>query len=295
MPTWNEMLAEVRRAESPYDTLRRKYLKKLSDNTGRNTIVYYSGWLQKPEMPFLGISDEDKNGLMSAICGMDKEKGLDLILHTPGGDLAATESIVNYLRSIFGTDIRAIVPQLAMSGGTMIACACKSIVMGKHSSLGPIDPQFGRVAAHGIIEEFDEARREILSDPRTVPLWQPIIAKYDPTLIEECQKAIAWSEALVREWLSSGMFAKNPSIIDNIIKQLGDHAITLSHSRHISADSCKDMGLNIIMLEDYPSLQEDVLSVHHACILTLAETPACKIIENQDGIAAIKILSQVAR
>ena len=42
---------------------------------------------------------------------------------------------------MFGTDIRAIVPQLALSAGTMVALACKEIIMGKHSSLGPIDPQ----------------------------------------------------------------------------------------------------------------------------------------------------------
>jgi ClpP class serine protease len=73
---------------------------------------------------------------------MDRSKGLDLILHTPGGDMAATESLVDYLRQMFGKDIRAIVPQIAMSGGTMIALAWKEILMGKHSNLGPIDPQF---------------------------------------------------------------------------------------------------------------------------------------------------------
>ena len=28
-----------------------------------------------------------------------------------------------------------------MSAATMIACACDEIIMGKHSALGPIDPQ----------------------------------------------------------------------------------------------------------------------------------------------------------
>ena len=117
-------------------------------------------------------------------------EGLDLILHTPGGETAATESIVHYLYSMFGTNIRAIVPQLSMSAGTMIACACKEIIMGKQSSLGPIDPQFGNLPAHGIIEEFRRAYNEIKSDPSKIPLWQPIIAKYHPTLIGECEKAI---------------------------------------------------------------------------------------------------------
>ena len=79
---------------------------------------------------------------MTVVHKLDKQKGLDLILHTPGGETAATESLVDYLRSIFGTDIRAVIPQIAMSAGTTIACACKEIVMGKHSSLWPIDPMF---------------------------------------------------------------------------------------------------------------------------------------------------------
>ncbi|WP_337461520.1 hypothetical protein [Jutongia sp.] len=77
---------------------------------------------------------------MTCIHGMDCSKGLDLVLHTPGDSPAAAEAIVNYLRAKFGNDIRVIVPQLAMSAGTMIACSAKQIIMGKQSSLGPIDP-----------------------------------------------------------------------------------------------------------------------------------------------------------
>lgn len=294
MPTWNEMLEEVKKTGSPHDVLRRKYLKALSDKTGRNVLIYYSGWLQKQGVQCLGINDEDKNGFMSTMCGIDKTKGLDLILHTPGGETAATESIVDYLRSMFGDNIRAIVPQLAMSGGTMIACACKTIVMGKHSSLGPIDPQFNGIPAHGVIEEFDRARSEILSDPRLIPLWQQVIAKYSPAFIGECQKAISWSETLVKDWLSSGMLSTEPdkdTIIKNIIDNLGNHAITLSHARHMSAETCQTIGLKIEKLEDNQDLQEAVLSVHHACMLTLSDTGACKIIENQDGVAFIKVVT----
>lgn len=145
MPNWKGLLDEIRTAGSTYDVVRRKYLAKLFDYTDRNIIVYYSGWLQKGGPQWLGLADfgmndADKNGFMTCIHGLDRNKGLDLVLHTPGGTMAATESIVDYLRSMFGTNIRAVIPQLAMSGGTMIACSCKEIVMGKHSSLGPLDP-----------------------------------------------------------------------------------------------------------------------------------------------------------
>ena len=53
-------------------------------------------------------------GFMTTVNGIECQKGLDLILHTPGGDPTAAEVIVNYLRSKFNSNIRVIVPQLAM-------------------------------------------------------------------------------------------------------------------------------------------------------------------------------------
>lgn len=83
-------------------------------------IVYYSGWLNHTEAKNgLSINDLDKNGFMSVIHGLDKLKGLDLFLHTPGGDVGATESLIDYLYDSFEGDIRAIIPQIAMSGGTI--------------------------------------------------------------------------------------------------------------------------------------------------------------------------------
>jgi ClpP class serine protease len=163
MPNWNDILNEINAhvqqgissAQTAQDSIRRKYLTQLFEyiNPRRNIIAYYSGFLSKPVIEGIEINDEDKNGFMTVVHRLDKSLGLDLILHTPGGNLAATESIVHYLRQIFGTNIRAIVPQIAMSAGTMIACSCRSIVLGKQSSLGPVDPQFGAISAAGVVEE----------------------------------------------------------------------------------------------------------------------------------------------
>ena len=295
MPSWNEILAESR-AASQYDLIRRRYLATCHEITGRNVIAYYSGWLQKSGMPDAAINDEDKNGLMTVIHGLDRNKGLDLILHTPGGETAATESIVDYLRSMFGTDMRAIVPQLAMSAGTMIACACNEIVMGKQSSLGPIDPQLAGIPAHGVVEEFVRAKEEVRQDQSAIPIWQAIIAKYTPAFIGECEKAIAWSNEMTREWLETGMFGheQNPGEkIDRIIDELGDHALTKSHARHLSLARCRAIGLKITDLEQNQALQDAVLSVHHACMVTFSATPAHKIIENHEGVAFIKSIQQV--
>lgn len=292
MPSWHNLLEEIKTRGSAFDIIRRDWLRKLSEHTGRNVIAYYSGWLQKPGTQGAQVNDADKNGLMTVIHGMDRTKGLDLVLHTPGGEVAATESIVDYLHSMFGTNIRAIVPQLAMSAGTMMACASNEVFMGKQSSLGPIDPQFRGIPAHGIVEEFKRAYEEIRADASKIPIWQPIIAKYHPTLIGECEKAIEWSNEMVRDWLSRGMFASDSdaqSKIDTIIAELGDHALTKSHARHLSLKRCREIGLKVVALEDDQELQDCVLTLHHACIHTLASTSAVKIIENQNGVAYIQM------
>jgi hypothetical protein len=294
MPNWNQIGQEIENGQRAgkliYDTVRKKYLDQLHQLTGRNVIIYYSGWLQavsRVPMQALAITDHDVNGFMSACNGVDHTKGLDLLLHTPGGEIAATQAIVTYLHQMF-TDVRVIVPQLAMSAGTMIACSAKSIVMGKQSSLGPIDPQIMGLPAHGIIEEFEQAQKDIKQDPSWAMVWQPIIARYPPTLVGECKKAIALSELLVCQWLENGMLANHQDKqqkAKDIVQKLGDHAITLRHERHISVDECEKMELTIERLEKEQNFQDAVLSVHHACMHSLSSTPTLKIIENHLGQA----------
>ena len=89
-----------------------------------------SGWLQRESPPGLvSIGDEDMQAFMEVSQGLEGD-GLDLILHSPGGSPEAAEAIVSYLRSRF-SHIRVIVPQLAMSAATMIACAADEIVLGR--------------------------------------------------------------------------------------------------------------------------------------------------------------------
>ncbi len=299
MPNWSSLLKEINQLGSPHDILRRKYVKSLSKYTGRNTICYYSGWLQKPDIgTLLSVNDNDKNGLMTTINKLDVSKGLDLILHTPGGDTAATESIVDYLWQKFDGDIRCFVPQMAMSAGTMIACSCKEIWMGKQSSLGPVDPQFGGIPAHGVLEEFKKAYDEIVNDPRTIPIWQPVISKYSPAFIGECEKAVKWSSSLVEEWLGRNMLKEEENkeeLIESILTELIDHSVSYAHNRHLSNIKCKELGLNIKELESDQKLQDRVLSIHHIYTHTLGSTSAFKIIENNLGIAYIQLAQQVIR
>jgi len=227
---------------------------------------------------------------MSVIHGLDRTKGLDLLLHTPGGDMAATESIIDYLRQMFGRDIRAIIPQIAMSGGSMIACACKEIMMGQQSNIGPFDPQIGGVPAQAIKSEFERARREMSADQKAAFVWQPIMQKYNLGFISTVEQAIVMADAVVKQHLVDCMFHGEPNattLAQSIVDTLGSHAATYTHSRHIHKERAKDLGLRIVSLEDDPDLQDAVLSVHHATMITFEQTPMFKIIENQKGSSYI--------
>lgn len=296
MPNWNDVFKAISKsitngAPEAVDTYRLKALKKLHEKTQRNVIAYYSGWLSRPGVQMLGINDEDMNGFMNAVYGLDKSIGLDLILHTPGGSIASAESIVNYLHLMFHKDMRVIVPQVAMSAGTMIACSSKEIILGKQSSLGPIDPQLRDLPAQGVLNEFKKALNDIKQDPEAIQAWRCILQQYHPTFLGQCQQAIDWTKTFVADQLREVMFKDDLEAeikSQRIVEGLSDADEHKSHERHIPIAKCKDLGLKVVALEDDEELQELVLTVHHCYMFVLMNTGTFKIIENQKGAAFAK-------
>jgi len=283
--------------QSAPDLIRRKHLRQLhlsgQPTQPRNIIAYYSGFLSKPGIQGTDINDEDKNGFMMAVHTLDPKYGLDLILHTPGGNMAATESLVSYLHQKFGNDIRAIVPQIATSGGTMIACSCKEIIMGRQSNLGPVDPQLGGIPAAGVIQEFKKAYREIKQDPNRVQVWQFILRQYPPSFLGQCENAFDRAANFVRNELEMNMFSALPkkqreTRAKKVVKALTDFSGNKGHDRHIHYGELKAMGLNVRQLESSQMYQDLVLSVHHCYMHSLMNTNAFKIIENHNGAAFVK-------
>lgn len=307
MPSWNDLIEEIKQEEAKkqaeiqaikqhqvLDAIRQRYIGELAKIRDRNVVCYYSGWLQRETGVPVGIDDDDMNGFMNVIHGLDRSKGLDLVLHTPGGDLAATEAIVKYIRSCFGNDIVAIVPQLAMSAGTMIACSCKSIVMGRQSSLGPTDPQINGVAAGGVIEEFENAIAEVEGKPSSAALWAQIIGKYHPTFLGDCQKALDASREIVGGWLSSNMFSERDDaeqMAERVVSTLCDHSKSAMHARHFSFEDLENLGIVVERLESDDKVQDAVLTMHHAFMNTFAMSRAFKIIENNNGKRWVKQVS----
>jgi hypothetical protein len=87
------------------------------------------------------------------------------------------------------------------------------IVLGKHSFLGPIDPQFilnmplgpRMVLAQAILDQFERAKKEC-EDPAKLGAWIPMLSQYGPDLLVKCENASDMSHKLVQGWLEANMF-----------------------------------------------------------------------------------------
>lgn len=292
MPTWSAILNQAKKAQEEAGkdprvavdyvvNLKKEFLKRLSEKTGRNTILYFSSFLQKKPSNDASINDLDMNAFMENIYGLDKSKGLDLILHTPGGELSATEQIIKYLKSCFHGDVRAIIPQMAMSAGSMIAVSCKSVIMGKQSSLGPFDPQLNGVPCQSALREFYKAVEDVSRNPASLGLWQAILSKFNPTFLTLCAQADELADELTNKILEDKEIAlETKSRIKEVFAKNNE---SKTHSRHFDRDKCKDAGLEVIDLESDNELQDLVLSIHHCCMILAEKTSVVKLVENNIG------------
>lgn len=307
MPSWGEILDQLQtlaepKDPKPHDTLRRGYLEELKEYTGRDVILYSSGWTHlNSGSPDFSMADGDIQGLMEVIYEMGGNE-LDVILHSPGGTPTAAEGMVDYLRSKYD-DIRIIVPHAAMSAATMMCCAADEIVMGKHSSLGPIDPQIGlntptgrrSVPAQAILNQFEQAKEEIDNDSDNLAHWTPILRQYGPSLLTECEQAVSLSKELVEDWAESYMFADDPNSAqkaEDLADTLSDWEQFKTHSRPLSMEKAEDIGFDVTPLEDDQRFQELVLSVYHVTTHTHLHNNMAKIIENDEGRAYMTALRE---
>ncbi len=177
------------------------------------------------------ISIEDSEQILRAIRLTPPNVPIDLILHTPGGLVLATEQIARALIRHQGK-VTVFVPHYAMSGGTMLALASDEIVMDENAVLGPVDPQLGTSPAASIIKVLEE---------------KPISEIDDQTLImaDIARKAIAQVQRFVRTLLEDNIPVQkiNPEDIDTIIEKLTTGQVT--HDYPITVEEATEMGLPI--------------------------------------------------
>ena len=87
------------------------------------------------------IDVEDAEQILRAIREIG-DHPIDLILHTPGGQMHASIQIARALKN-HKERTRVMIPHYCMSGGTIIALAADEIIMDPDAVIGPIDPQIG--------------------------------------------------------------------------------------------------------------------------------------------------------
>ncbi len=188
------------------------------------------------------ISIEDSEAVLRAIRLVPPDEPIDLILHTPGGLVLASEQIAKALVERKGK-VTVFVPHYAMSGGTLIALAADEIVMDPNAVLGPVDPQIGEYPAASIL--------------RMVEIKKPDKVRDEALLIlaDVAQKARMQVASFVAELLLKHM----PD------KQAADVATTLSEGRWthdfpITVQAARQLGLKVST--DMPRTVYDLMDLY---------------------------------
>ena len=127
------------------DRRRRALLRAFEKTRGSRviTMIHRQETLSLLGIPFRRFIDiEDSEQILRAIRMTPADMPIDLILHTPGGLVLASDQIAYALKRHPGR-VTVIVPHYAMSGGTLVALAADEILMDPDAVLGPVDPQLG--------------------------------------------------------------------------------------------------------------------------------------------------------
>lgn len=224
-PLWQRRRTEFQRVQS---------LKAFEQ--GRNSRVILLIHRQE-SISLLGIplsryiTIEDSEQILRAIRLTPPDVPIDLILHTPGGLVLATEQIARALIR-HPAKVTVFVPHYAMSGGTMLALAADEIVMDANAVLGPVDPQLGNFAAASILKVVEQ---------------KPIAEIDDQTLImaDLSRKAIAQVQRFVRTLLQDANPVEKikPENIEPIIESLTTGRVT--HDYPITVEEATELGLPI--------------------------------------------------
>ena len=182
------------------------------------------GFLGVPLFRFIDI--EDSEAVLRAIRMTPDERPIDLVLHTPGGLVLASEQIAYAVRE-HPAKVTVLVPHYAMSGGTLIALAADEIRMDPAAVLGPVDPQLGDLPAASIVR---------------VAGRKPLERVEDRTLImaDVAEKAVRHMKQVVRSLVSGRLDGQKA---DALAEELaGGH---YTHDDPITVDEARALGLPV--------------------------------------------------
>jgi ClpP class serine protease len=206
-------------------SLRENAIRALEQRRGSRVIVLIHrqesvNVLGIPVVRYINIDDSED--VLRAIRLTDKNRPLDLILHTPGGLVLAASQIAKAIKR-HPAKTTVFVPHYAMSGGTLIALAANEIVMDSNAVLGPIDPQLGDFPAASVLKVLERKPIDKIDDMTLV-------------LADQSQKAIAQVTALAQELLSGKV---PPEKAREIVQRLASG--TWTHDFPVTAETAQNL------------------------------------------------------
>lgn len=76
------------------------------------------------------------------------------------------------------------------------------------------------------------------------------------------------------------------AIISKILGELASHQASMVHDKHYDYNDCKKLGLKVYALEEDQVMQDHILSIHHAYVLSTYRLPnSIKYIESDKGMS----------
>ncbi|HSV86956.1 MAG TPA: ATP-dependent Clp protease proteolytic subunit [Levilinea sp.] len=211
------------------DASRLRIMRSIEEQRGSRVITLIH---RQERMSFLGfpmaryIDIQDSESILRAIKLTDPRVPIDLILHTPGGLVLASEQIANAL-SRHPAKVTVFVPHYAMSGGTMIALAANEIVMDENAVLGPVDPQIGQYPAVSILKVLKSKDANKIDDATMI-------------LADISEKAVNQVKATIRRL---GCCHYTPEEAERLSEDLASGRWT--HDYPISTEEARELGLKI--------------------------------------------------
>ncbi len=256
------------------DTLR-TLLVALEDHFKADCIFFYGPIYPSVETRFREfieqlLTDGKEAGAKSVIGAAPKKPRLVVFLNTPGGSAETVEKLVELIRFHYA-EVFFVVPDEAMSAGTIFCMAGDKIFMDYSSSLGPIDPQVHNgkewVPALGYLDQVENMIKKsvagTLSEAELV-----ILQNQDLAMLSRYEQAKNLTITLLKKWLVEYKFkdwtkhGTNPQKLgkdvtlqekqaraEEIAKILSDNKIWHSHGRMIGVGTLT----NVLKLkiEDY--------------------------------------------
>jgi ClpP class serine protease len=176
------------------------------------------------------IDIDDSEEVLRAIKLTDDDVPLDLILHTPGGLVLASEQIAHALCR-HPARVTIFVPHYAMSGGTLLALAADEIVMDENAVLGPVDPQLGEYPAASLLKVLEQKDINEVDDKTLI-------------LADVARKAIAQVKSRAQSILSEHMDAEQAEALAQVLTEgrwTHDYPITVEEAQELGLKVSTDM------------------------------------------------------